>query len=157
MLLRTWSPDDIKITTETGVLAGGFLTVCTGPDNFLSCSFGSRPYERATGTLKVQVLAGAINERLHGPSQASDPMYVAGHNWAVSVADASATEGAGATIDFEVSLNARDDCREVRVDYANGGRHCDGRVGLHGRERNADFCARRNHENSVGGRDRRCG
>ena len=45
-------------------------------------------------------------------------MLVSGNDWAVSVADASATEGTDATIDFEVRLNAQDDCKAVMVDYA---------------------------------------
>ncbi len=46
----------------------------------------------------------------------ANALYLA-HNWKVSVADASATEGTDGTIDFEVTLNARDDCKTVTVDW----------------------------------------
>ncbi|MCY4669789.1 MAG: hypothetical protein OXC29_17605, partial [Rhodococcus sp.] len=71
-----------------------------------------------SGTLVVRILAGAITDEMGQLSRASDPLYVAGDNWTVSVSDASATEGTDDSIDFEVSLNARDDCREVSVDWA---------------------------------------
>ena len=70
-----------------------------------------------TGQLTLQILAGAA---LIGgsPSRPSEPMLISGLDWAVSVADASATEGTDETIDFEVRLNAQDDCKAVRVDWA---------------------------------------
>ena len=46
----------------------------------------------------------------------ANALYLA-HNWKVSVADASAKEGTDGTIDFEVTLNARDDCKTVAVDW----------------------------------------
>ena len=46
----------------------------------------------------------------------ANALYLA-HNWKVSVADASAKEGTDGTIDFEVTLNARDDCKTVTVDW----------------------------------------
>ena len=112
-------PDDITLTAEDGVSAGAFLGVCSsGPGNSKACTFGATTHEGVSGTLTLQVLAGAITDLTGGPSLPSDPMYVAGDNWTVSVADASATEGTDATLDFVVSLNARDDCREVTVNYA---------------------------------------
>ena len=110
--------DDIAFTTADGVSAGGFLGVCTGPGNSLTCTFGATTHEGVSGQLTLQVLAGAITDRYGGPSLPSDPMYIAGDNWTVSVGDASATEESGNPLDFEVKLNARDDCREVTVNYA---------------------------------------
>ena len=58
-----------------------------------------------------QDMSGNLN------TASANSLYLA-HNWKVSVADASATEGADGTIDFEVTLNARDDCETVTVDWA---------------------------------------
>ena len=110
--------DDIALTAADGVSAGGFLGVCTGPGNSLTCTYNTTTYEGVSGQLTLQVLAGAITDRYSGPSLPSDPMYIAGDNWTVSVGDASATEESGNPLDFEVKLNARDDCREVTVNYA---------------------------------------
>ena len=52
------------------------------------------------------------------PSKASSNTLHVAYNWQVSVADATATEGTDDTIDFEVRLNAQDDCKAVRVDWA---------------------------------------
>ena len=72
-----------------------------------------------TGTVAFQILYGAFSSAAtFGRSAASERMYFAGHNWTASVADATATEGTDATIDFEVTLNARDDCKTVTVDWA---------------------------------------
>ena len=69
-----------------------------------------------TGTVLVQVLPGAT--RYRGlPSGPSNTLHVA-HNWTASISDASATEAPDETIDFEVTLNGRDDCRTVTVGYA---------------------------------------
>ena len=51
------------------------------------------------------------------PNTASEPLRIA-LNRTVSVADASAVEGAGATIEFEVTLDAADDCETATVDWA---------------------------------------
>ena len=66
-----------------------------------------------TGQLTLQMLPGAAY--LY---RGSAPMAIAGRGWSVSAADASATVGTDDTMDFEVRLNARDDCKAVRVDYA---------------------------------------
>ena len=58
-----------------------------------------------------QDMSGNLN------TASANSLYLA-HNWKVSVADASATEGTDGTIDFEVTLNARDDCETVTVDWA---------------------------------------
>ena len=94
-----------------------------GPQRY---EYTSAVEQRYSGTLLVQALpgAGTGSVRIGRPhefvtlsSTASNVMHVA-HKWAVSVGDAIATEGTDATIDFTVSLNARDDCRTVTVDYA---------------------------------------
>ena len=66
----------------------------------------------------VSAPAGDWRDEAGNPNTASGtPLYLA-HNWKMSVADASAEEGTDETIDFEVTLNARDDCKTVTVDWA---------------------------------------
>ena len=104
----------ITLTNESGAsVGGGGLAICSGR----TCSTNSRIREGENGQLAYNILAGAavING---APSRPSDPMYIAGHNWSASVASVTATEGPDATLDFTVSLNAQDDCREVTVNYA---------------------------------------
>ena len=57
-----------------------------------------------------------MSGNLNFNTASANALYLA-HNWKVSVADASATEGTDGTIDFEVTLNARDDCKTVTVDW----------------------------------------
>ena len=76
-----------------------------------------RTREGLSGTLEVQVLAGAITDSSGLVSRASDPLYVAGNPWTVSAADATATRGTNTSIEFAVSLNGRDDCRRVTADW----------------------------------------
>ena len=78
--------------------------------------FGAIVGEDVTGTVSVQVLAGAARDSMGRPTAASNTLHIA-HNWTVSISDASATEGADETVDFEVRLNSRDDCRTVTVDW----------------------------------------
>ena len=114
----------ITLTNEDGVRAGRSLGICTGSGN-AACWKTHDIIPGMTGQLTLQILEGAAalgggrspwNGLLR--SLASDPMLVAGYDWAVSVADANATEGTDATIDFEVRLNAQDDCKAVKVDWA---------------------------------------
>ena len=57
-----------------------------------------------------------MSGNLNFNTASANALYLA-HNWMVSVADASTTEGTDGTIDFEVTLNARDDCKTVTVDW----------------------------------------
>ena len=111
--------NDYALTTMDGRRAfGNRIFSCQGGGRLRSCEIVAEPLSGVSGTLVMRILAGAITDEAAGPSQASDPLYVAGDNWAVSVADATATEGTDGSLDFEVSLNGRDDCREVSVDWA---------------------------------------
>ena len=113
-----FNPGDYVITTEAGVSAhDGAIMICTGPDQWQYCSAAERTHEGVSGTLSVQVLGGAITSDGR-PSRASDPLYVAGNPWTVSAVDARATRGTDTNIEFGVSLNGRDDCRRVTVDWA---------------------------------------
>ena len=107
-----------SLTNEDGVDAAGLgAAVCTGPDSGIACVNNNRIREGMTGQLTLQILAGAALIR-GSPTAPSDKMLISGLDWAVSVADASATEGTDETIDFEVRLNAQDDCKAVKVDWA---------------------------------------
>ena len=66
----------------------------------------------------ITVPAGWWQDRSGNLNTASANSLYLAHNWKVSAADASATEGTDGTIDFEVTLNARDDCETVTVDWA---------------------------------------
>ena len=66
----------------------------------------------------ITIPAGGWQDRSGNLNTASANSLYLAHNWKVSVADASATEGTDGTIDFEVTLNARDDCETVTVDWA---------------------------------------
>ena len=66
----------------------------------------------------INVPAGGWQDMSGNLNTASANALYLAHNWKVSAADASATEGTDGTIDFEVTLNARDDCETVTVDWA---------------------------------------
>ena len=108
----------ISLTNEDGVSAAGpGLSICTGAGVGTTCSDNSRILEGMTGQLTLQILAGAA--LIDGfPSRPPEPMLHSGLDWAVSVTAATATEGTDETLDFEVRLNAQDDCKAVTVDYA---------------------------------------
>ena len=67
--------------------------------------------------LVITVPAGGWHDGAGNTNTASANSLHRAHNWKVSAADASATEGTDGTIDFEVTLNARDDCETVTVDW----------------------------------------
>ena len=70
------------------------------------------------GGVKITVPGGVARDRAGNLNlPATRPLYLA-HNWKASVSDASAREGIDGTIDFQVTLNARDDCKTVTVDWA---------------------------------------
>ncbi len=86
--------------------------------------FGGTPMEPGPGNILsdangviVSVPAGEWRDEAGNPNTASGASLYLAHNWQVSVADASAVEGTDETIDFEVTLNARDDCKTVTVDW----------------------------------------
>lgn len=66
----------------------------------------------------ITVPAGGWEDKSGNRNTASSNSLYLAHNWKVSVADANAEEGTNETIDFEVTLNARDDCKTVTVDWA---------------------------------------
>ena len=66
----------------------------------------------------VSVPAGGFEDEQGNANTASGTGLYLAHNWKVSVADANAEEGTDETLDFEVTLNARDDCKTVSVDWA---------------------------------------
>lgn len=74
-------------------------------------------YPGTVGTVTAQVLAGTAMDENGMPNPPSNVLHYAA-GWKATTADARATEGEGATIEFVVELNARDDCRTAKVDFA---------------------------------------
>ncbi len=66
--------------------------------------------------MTVRVPAGVVSDSSGESNTASNTLHVS-VNRTVSVADASATEGTDATIDFEVTVGSRNDCDTVTVDW----------------------------------------
>ncbi len=107
----------IILTNEAGVSAAGPGVAACGA----GCTKNNRIKDGMTGQLTLQILGGAATldyPEANTPTRPSDPMLISGLDWAVSVADASAMEGTDETMDFEVRLNAQDDCKAVKVDWA---------------------------------------
>ena len=73
--------------------------------------------EPAGGETTITVPAGIATDEVGNSNTASQPLHIA-RNRKVSVADASATEGTDAKVDFVVTLDARNDCETVTVDWA---------------------------------------
>lgn len=80
---------------------------------------GSAAVSELNGMI-VSVPAGAWQDRAGNPNTASANTLYLAHNWTVSIADANAHEGKNdvTLIYFDVSLNARDDCKTVTVDWS---------------------------------------
>ena len=72
--------------------------------------------EDTTGEIAVGVKSGAVTNADGLHSRASAPLYVA-VNRTLSVTDSSAVEASGATVDFTLTLDERNDCETVTVDY----------------------------------------
>ena len=79
---------------------------------------GSGGAESEVSGVVINVPAGGWHDQAGNLNTASSNSLYLAHNWKVSVADANAHEGTNPTIDFEVTLNARDDCKTVTVDWA---------------------------------------
>ena len=114
--LETISQDGTELL---GFWAGGGADWLASPYNRVS-RYGFAPDESASdfNGVVVTVPAGRWRDRQGRPNTASSNALYLAHNWEVSVADATAEEGTDQTIDFEVTLNARDDCETVTVDWA---------------------------------------
>ena len=88
-----------------------------GPVNDSVYSHDVRLTEDVSGQLTVTVPAGVAHDETGNLNTASEPLRIALSRTG-SVADAGATEGTDATIDFEVTLDAADDCETATVDWA---------------------------------------
>ena len=111
-------PVSIVAVTQDGVDVAAYTGVSGGRSPWgTTYNFGAILREGVTGTVLVQIMPGAARDRLGRPTGPSNTLHIA-HNWTASISDANATEGADETIEFEVQLNARDDCRTVTVDWA---------------------------------------
>ena len=70
-------------------------------------------YPGTVGTVTAQVLAGTVMDEAGMPNPPSNVLHYAA-GWKATTADARATEGEGATIEFVVELNGRVDCRTAK-------------------------------------------
>ena len=82
----------------------------------LSYVFNVEP-QSTGGEATVMVPAGVIEDESGNANTASETLHVA-RNRGLSVADSSAMEGTDGTLDFEVTLDARNDCETVTVDWS---------------------------------------
>ena len=73
--------------------------------------------EPAGGETTITVPAGKATDEVGNSNTAPQTLHIA-RNRKVSVADASATEGTDAKVDFIVTLDARNDCETATVDWA---------------------------------------
>ena len=73
--------------------------------------------EPAGGETTIRVPAGIAADEVGNFNTASQPLHIA-RNRKVSVADARATEGTDAEVNFVVTLDARNDCETATVDWA---------------------------------------
>ena len=70
-----------------------------------------------TGGISAMYPAGAVHDEPGNPNTTSDPLHIA-QNRTLSAAGASAARSAGANVEFVVTLDARNDCETVTVNYA---------------------------------------
>ena len=103
--------------TQDGVNVAGAYTSSNG-GNPRWYTYNTEKRDTVSGTVLVTALPGAAVDERRVPSKASSNTLHVAYNWQASLADATATEGTNSTLDFEVRLNARDDCRTVTVNYA---------------------------------------
>ena len=73
--------------------------------------------EPAGGETTITVPAGKATDEVGNSNTAPQTLHIA-RNRKVSVADGRATEGTDAKVDFVVTLDARNDCETVTVDWA---------------------------------------
>ena len=73
--------------------------------------------EPAGGETTITVPAGKATDEVGNSNTAPQTLHIA-RNRKVSVADGRATEGTDAKVDFIVTLDARNDCESVTVDWA---------------------------------------
>ena len=89
----------------------------TGSDREYGAPYWTAIARDVSGTIVVELLPGRMRDSHGRFVYGSNRLHFAGHHWSASVSDVSAETGSDATIDFEVALNARDDCRTVTVDW----------------------------------------
>ena len=88
----------------------------SGATSWFGAGVAIAAQEEGTSQWTVTVLAGVATDLEGNPNTASGTLRFA-NNRTVSVADASATEGPDATMEFTVTLNAVDDCATETVHW----------------------------------------
>ena len=111
-LVLGFGPSDIEVTNVDESLGGVSASPTALPTPY-SVDF-TVPAD-ATGAMQVKVPADAVEDPAGNGNTASEPLNLA-QNRSVTVANAHG--GEGSTMDFEVALDAANDCETVTVDYA---------------------------------------
>ena len=111
-LVTGFDPSDVEVSNVAESKGGMAYSLRKGPTPF-PVDF-TIPQD-ASGEIQVTVPAGAAEDLAGNRNTASEPLNLA-QNRTVSVSDARGSEGSA--IEFEVTLNAANDCETVTVDYA---------------------------------------
>ena len=109
-----FSPGDIAFTN---VLNTGFIAMVGQgrPSGRWSYGLGAEP-EPTGGETTVMVPAGVATDEVGNQNTASELLHIA-RNRKLSVGDASAEEGTDSTIEFDVTIDTRNDCETVTVGW----------------------------------------
>ena len=113
-----FDPSKVELTyspPEGGHIAA--MASSPGPLGFRTYSYGASFWEEVSGDVTIKIPAGVVQDGDGNSNPASNTLYVS-PNRKVSVGDSSATEGDDGTIDFEVTIDARNDCETATVDWA---------------------------------------
>ena len=111
-LVTGFDLSDVEVSNVAEIKGGMVNSLTMHPTPY---SVGFMIPADATGEIQVTVPAGAAEDPAGNDNTASEPLNLAQHR-SVSVADARG--GEGSTIEFEVMLDAANDCETVTVDYA---------------------------------------
>ena len=111
-------PEDVSLTRPPGIGIFPVMVSSPSPVGTTDFSYGVAFFGGAvSGDVAVSIPANVTTDMSGTSNTVSNMLYIA-PNQALSVADANATEETDGTIDFEVTLDARNDCSTVTVDWA---------------------------------------
>ena len=112
------SVGDVALTLPPGTGMFPSMGYSPSPVGTTDFSWGATLFGgEVRGNVAVWLPAGVTTD-LSGTSNTASNVLYTSPNQVLSVADANATEGTDGTIDFEVRLDARNDCSTVTVDWA---------------------------------------
>ena len=104
---------DIEVSHDTDAMFVG-LMASQALIGVSFIQFSVNYADSVSGEATVSVPAGAFTDEVGNANTASNVLHIA-QNRTVSIADASAVEGPNATIDFQVTLDAANDCETATV------------------------------------------